>query len=170
MKLKTQGTRDNIYLVLLIMFSLSAITAPFWHIFFEKGADDGLFGFSSTRSFLYTFGTHYILFGLSMFTFWVIGFIPDKNLSVKRLSYMINILFCSVALYYLFYVFIDSNSPYPDYVYEIANITCSLFISFLIFKLFNNYRIKRLQEKKEADEFVENAFSFINEVNKSLIQ
>ena len=172
MKSKIHETKatDNLSFLLILLFSISAITSPFWHIFYERGADDGVFGFSSMRSFLYTFGSHYILFGASVFMFWLIGFIKDKGKFFNYFVSSIAILFSSVSLYYLVYIFIPSNSPYLDYMYEICILACSIAISLAIFFLFQFYRSSKLQEKKETDEFISNSFRFIDEVNNALIK
>jgi len=118
MKLRTQEI-NSIKLFIISIFSFICITSPFWHIFFEKGAGDGIFGFKSMRSFLYSFGTHFILFGCSVFLLMIINTIIDN----KQLKYMGNLVgggFCSVSIYYLMFVFFDMNTPYPDYVHELA--------------------------------------------------
>ncbi|WP_299676368.1 hypothetical protein [uncultured Tenacibaculum sp.] len=161
-----------IFLVSLLLVSASS---PFWHIKFSKGMKDGIFGFSSLRSFLYSFGTHFILFGASIFFFWILHLIPNINKKVKKIKLIgfLGIgLYCSVSIYYLLYVFIDtSNSPYPDYYYEIAFIFVSFLSSYIIFKVFNflNYvnNVKYDREEK-TKKIIDYSIEFINEASKKL--
>lgn len=148
-------SKVSIYKILfltLILFITS--TSPFWHIFFEKGVDDGVFGFRSMRSFLYTFGTHFILFGISVFMFWILQLIPNLNDKIKRVKIIGNtgvIIYCSVSIYYLLYVFVDTSNPYPDYYYEVAFVFTSLAISLLIYfyTKYNKTTIQRLEEDNQ---------------------
>ncbi|CAL2107478.1 conserved membrane hypothetical protein [Tenacibaculum sp. 190524A02b] len=179
MKLKTQETRitslDKVKILFLSSILIISITSPFWHIYFEKNATDGIFGFRSFRSFLYSFGTHFILFGFSVFMYWVLQLIPNLNDKIKTAKYIANIgigMYCAVSIYYLLYIFINtSNSPYPDYFYEIAFTSVSLLSSFIIYQVFKQLERTKEAVRKNEDErkkFVETSLEFIKEINESI--
>jgi len=161
-----------VFLILLLLISASS---PFWHIEFSKESEETFLGFYNFRNFLYSFGTHFILFGASVFFFWILYLIPDLDDTIKKIKKIGNIgigLYCSVACYYLFYIFVDpSNSPYPDYYYEIAVILVSLVTSFLIYKIFNfmSY-INNLKIERDADtkKIIQLSKEFIDEASKKL--
>jgi len=180
MKSSTQEIKENRVnikvIVLLVLLLLVSASSPLWHIKFSRNVDDGIFGFPTMRSFLYSFGTHFILFGASIFFFWILHLIPNINKKIKRIKVIGNLgvgLYCSVSCYYLLYVFIDSsNSPYPDYYYEIAFVTVSIVISIIIYKVFDFFTYLNTL-KHERDESTKNiinySMDFINEASKKLI-
>lgn len=162
--------------MLLALLLLTSASSPFWHIKFPSNTSDGIFGFTSLRSFLYTFGTHFILFGASIFFFWILHLIPNINKKikiVKKIGHLGVGLYCSVSCYYLLYVFIDSsNSPYPDYYYEIAFIVTSIIVSFIIYKVFNFFEYLnklKYERDKKTDNIIKLSQDFINEASKKLV-
>ncbi len=181
-KLKTQEIKEknntiNIkVIVLLVLLLLISSSSPFWHIKFSKKASDGIFGFSTMRSFLYSFGTHFVLFGASIFFFWILHLIPNIDDRIKKIKRIGNLgvgLYCAVSCYYLLFVFIDSsNSPYPDFYYEIAFITISIIVSFIIYRIFRflSY-LKTLEEERQSNSknIIKLSRDFINEASKKLI-
>lgn len=174
---KEKNKRINIkVIVLLVLLLLTSASSPFWHIEFPKGKNDGVFGFSSMRSFLYSFGTHFVLFGASIFFFWILHLIPNIDDRIKKVKRIGNLgvgLYCAVSCYYLLFVFIDSsNSPYPDSYYKIAFALISIMVSFIIYRIFRflSY-LKMLEEERQSNSknIIKLSRDFINEASKKLI-
>ncbi|OEK07705.1 hypothetical protein A8C32_16765 [Flavivirga aquatica] len=165
---------------MIAIFSFISITAPFWHIFSQKGVGDSFLGFKTIRSFLYTFGMHFALFGCSIFSFWAINIKSKTEKQIDNISKIkrniLNIIactYCSVSIYYLLYTFIDTNSPYPDYYYEIAFIVGAIVVSVIILFFFNlQIKIRDRKDKfeKESEYFLGTALNFIDEINHSIIK
>ncbi len=159
-KLRTQEIKEKVNLLLIGVLILVSITSPFWHIFFERGASDGIFGFKSMRTFLYSFGTHFILFGCSLFLFWFIYLSLNLEKRLKRIGNLVAGLFLSVSIYYLLFIFIDtSNSPYPDSYYEIAFSLGAIFSSIIIYLIFE--RKEKLNQIKTRKEKLNNYYNKI---------
>lgn len=153
------------------MVAIIAATSPFWHIFYEKGASDGVFGFKTMRTFLYSFGTHFILFGCSLFFFWFISKVKSDDKNLIRVGNTVAGLFCSVSLYFLLFVFLPSNSPYPKYVYQIAFIVASISASAIVCLVFNYQRvvmIRRSEHEEESKVFINSTRSFIEEISNNI--
>ena len=135
-----------------------------------------MFGFKSMRSFLYAFGTHFILFGFSVFMFWVFQLIPSQDDLVKKIKRIGNLgisVYCSVSIYYLIYIFIDkSNSPYPDYYYEIGVIFVSLFATYVLYRIFKfmgEVREINTLHRKENEDFMKKGMEFIDMLDKKAL-
>lgn len=160
-------------MIFLLVFLSS--TSPFWHIKFEPGVKNGVFGFSSLRSFFYTFGTHFILFGASVFFMWILHLIPNVDeltKKVKKIGYIGVLIYCSVSIYYLLYVFIDtSNSPYPDSYYEFTFILLSMIgagLTYKVFRLFEYVKTQRAIKEKDTEEFINSSLELMDELKKGL--
>lgn len=181
MKLSYQQIREknNIntkVIVLLVLLLLISASSPFWHIEFSKEAKDGVFGFPTMRSFLYSFGTHFILFGASIFFFWILYLIPNIDEKIKRVKKIGNLgigLYCAVSSYYLLFIFIDSSiSPYPDYYYKIAFTVVSIIVSFIIYKIFHFFSyVNTLKEERNTatKNIIKLSRDFIDEASRKLI-
>jgi cell shape-determining protein MreD len=164
---------DTLEMVIIALLSFVCVTAPFWHIFYKEGANDGVLGFSSMRSFLYTFGVHFALFGCAVFLLLVVNRITDSNKRFRTVGNIIGGGFCSVAVYYLLYVFITKDDPFPDYMYEIAFIVTSVVFSVLIvlvFRLQFRAKQKQLQEREASKVFIDTALGFIDEINHTIVK
>lgn len=179
MRYRIQETKVGLKLIrILCLFFILFVssTAPFWHIFFELGKQDGIFGFMTMRSFLYAFGVHFILFGFSIFMFWILQLIPDLSKKIETIKKIGNIgafMYCSVSLYYLLFIFVDKKKPYPDCYYEVASICFSLLSSFVIYKMFNfSDKMREYNRKKqiENEKFIRTSLEFINELNENIIK
>ena len=164
---------DTVEMVIIALLSFVCVTSPFWHVFFEEEANDGRFGFSTMRSFLYCFGAHFALFGCAVFLLLVVNRITDSNKRFRTVSNIIGGGFCSVAVYDLLYVFITKEDPYPDYMYEIAFITTSILFSIvivLVFQLQFKAKQKVIQDRKASKAFINTALNFIDEINETLVK
>ncbi len=58
----------RIELIVISILAFISTTLPFWHIAFEEGAEDGIFGFISICVFLYSFSSNFTLFWLLCFS------------------------------------------------------------------------------------------------------
>ncbi|GAB1858150.1 hypothetical protein MHTCC0001_29870 [Flavobacteriaceae bacterium MHTCC 0001] len=93
------------------------------------------------------------------------------NRKLKYIGNLVGTAFCSISIYYLLYTLIDTNTPYPDYIYELAFIVTSILSSIFIVMLFRlQFKIKKKREEaeKESKEFINTALSFIDEINHSI--
>ncbi len=107
--------------------------------------------------------------------FFILQLIPNLNRTIRRIKSIGNLgagLYCSVSIYYLLYVFIDTtNDPYPEVFYEIAFITLSIVSSFLIYKIFKFFEeVKEENRKKQIanDKFVKTSLELLGEINKTI--
>jgi hypothetical protein len=57
----------RIEFIVISILAFISTTLPFWHIAFEEGAEDGIFGFISMRVFSYSFSAHFTLFLVALF-------------------------------------------------------------------------------------------------------
>ena len=173
-KSKIPGIKERINLGLIAILIFVSVTSPFWHIFYERGASDGIFGFRTMREFLYSFGTHFILFGCSLFIFWFIYLLRDIDKKLRSIGNVVAGMFCSVSIYYLLYIFVYTSDPrYPDSFYEIAFTTGAVLSSLTIYLIFNYHRVNKLKiikREAEAKKFEATALKFIDEINKSLLK
>ena len=163
----------RIELIVISILAFICITLPFWHIAFEEGAEDGIFGFTSMRAFLYSFGTHFTLFSCSVFLLLIINVFVDADKQLKTISNIIGGGFCSVSVYYLLFVFITRHKPFPDYAYEIAFISTSILASIVIVKIFKlqfKLRKKIIEDRKASKAFINTALNFIDEINETLVK
>ncbi len=163
----------TVEMMVIALLSFVCVTAPFWHIFYKQGAEDGVFGFPSMRSFLYSFGVHFALFGCAVFLLLVVNRITDSNKRFRTVGNIIGGGFCSVAVYDLLYVFITKHDPFPDYMYEIAFITISILFSVLIVLVFQlQFRAKQklMKEREASKAFINTALGFIDEINHTIVK
>lgn len=150
-------TQENYYkrlrILLVVMGTLAVLsaTSPFWHIFFPKSSEEKFILFRNIRSFLYAFGTHFCVLGLSSFTMTISNFIDSKYSRLGKIVHTIGSLFFAISIYFLAWCF-RSSIDYPKWMYEItfivSAIVATLMFSLFIRALFESYIFQRASIKE----------------------
>lgn len=137
-------------------------TAPFWHIWADRGSTDEFMDFPNLRRFLSAFGTYFAFFCSSSFFFWIKNFIDPQYIKIIRIINVLGGTFLSISIYFLLWVFIP-YSDFPSYVYDIVFAIAAVFIAYGIYLL--NRFIADLALHKNAN--TRNLISFIFRVRNT---
>lgn len=196
MRLKSLTTETiKIYSILLFIGVVFSCSAPFIHMFYKNTINKPLielkkeykakkieraeyilkkskityFGYTNKRKFWYAIGKPIAMLFFSLILLYASAHIKTKE--VKKNIQICFLLCSSTSFYFLIWAF-WYRADFPEYLYYIAIGFCSVISSIIIYLISEREKIVRLNKTKaqeESKEFEQKALSFINEMNKTLI-
>ena len=130
------NTKYKVAAYIICTLAILGSSAPFWHKFADKTSITSYFDFKNFYFFLYHFGTHFSLFTTSLFFLWVISFIPNSAKFIKKLITLSALVFMTISLYFLLWVFMPGKGfDFSKNYYGIVAAISSIVLTFALFKL-----------------------------------
>ncbi len=126
-----EKNKINLIVLLLTLGAMIAIIAPFSHMFFSRDSQVKVFGFDNARKFFYSLGMPVTIFIGALIMSYITSLI--KGNPIYKFLRRIPIVFLSVAIYYILWIF-SAFSDFDPLYYYIMLITVSITFGILVHK------------------------------------